>query len=102
MKMIQKGKNDLFPEIIDTWRISEKVPTWLSDQAQVRFVDGEGNITLDYNDLSTGGREILKSGKQGILVRLDTKDSYVCHSTGKPIFSLRPKQIELLYEELIQ
>lgn len=97
MKMIQRGKNDKYPEIIDTWRFYEKVPSWLSDQAQVKFIDGEGNITLDYINLSTGGREILKSGRQGVLVRLDNINSFVCHSPGLPLFSLRPKQIELLY-----
>lgn len=99
MEMIQRGKNDKYPEKIKTWKISEKVPSWLSDRAQVNFVDGNGNIYLEMNNLSNGGRDIIKSGKQGTLVRLNSQEHYVCYSCGYPIFSLSPKQLELLYTE---
>ena len=51
------------------------------------------------NNLSNGGRDIIKSGKQGTLVRLNSQEHYVCYSCGYPIFSLSPKQLELLYTE---
>lgn len=96
--MIQRGKNDKYPKEIEIWGLGDKVPSWLSDLAQVKFIDGEGNITLGMNILSTGGREILRADGKGVLVRLLSGDSKVCYSPGKPVFVLKPKQLRLLYK----
>ncbi len=97
--MVQRGLNSKYPERIDTWRLGESVPDWLSDRAKVLFIDGEGNITLDMFKLDTGGVEIKNSDGKGILVKMKTGDSVLCYSSGKNIFSLKPKQLELLYQE---
>lgn len=98
MIMIQRGYNPKYPENIDTWKIGDKVPEWLSDRASVKFIDGEGNITLNINQINTGGFEIKNSGNQGILIKTDTPDSLICFSQGYGIFKLRPKQLNLLYK----
>ena len=96
--MIQRGMNNLYPEKIETWKVGEKVPEWLSDNAKVLSLDDEGNIRLDTNKLSTGGIAIKNSSGFGVLVELKTINSIVCYSPGK-IFSLKPEQLELLYVE---
>ena len=101
--MIQKGKNNKYPKTIEIWGLGDKVPGWLSDQAQVKFIDGEGNITLGMNILSTGGREIIRADGKGILVKLETGDSKVCWGKeNKQIFALKPKQLKLLYKNDIK
>ena len=99
MMMIQRGMNSKYPEKINTWRLGENIPEWLSDRAKVLFIDGDGNITLDLLKLDTGGVEIKNSDGKGILVKMETGDSVLCYSNGKNIFSLKPKQLELLYQE---
>ena len=97
MIMLQRGRNDKYPKIIETWGIGEKVPEWLSDNASINFIDGDGNLFLKTRDLSNGGKEIIASDGINVLVRLNTKDSKLCYAKGYPIFSLRPIQLELLY-----
>lgn len=96
--MIQRGMNDRYPDTIETWEIGDKIPEWLSDKAQVTFIDGEGNLTINMRKLSSGGRDIISSDGKNVLVRMETPTSRVCYSPKRPIFSLRPEQIELLYE----
>lgn len=98
MKMTQRGMNDRYPDKIETWKLGDKIPEWLSDKAQIVFIDGEGNLTLNIRNLNSGGKEIIGSDGKSILVKLDTPKSQVCYSPKKPIFSLRPEQIDLLYE----
>ena len=99
MKMIQRGENDKYPKNIETWKFGEKVPEWLSDRASIKFMDGEGNLTLNYRNLSNGGKEIISSDGITTLIKLDTFDSYVCFSTDHQLISLKPIQLELLYRE---
>lgn len=90
MKYRQKGYNCLWPWEIETWRIGEKVPEWLSDIALVEFIDGEGNITLRTRSISNGGYEILQAGidKAITLVRVNKKEDFVFI----PSRSIPPKQ----------
>lgn len=97
--MIQRGENNKYPMEIETWKFGEKIPEWLSDRANVKFIDGEGNITLNTRDLNNNGREIISSDGVNTLIRLNTADSYVCFSKSHPLISLRPIQLELLYVE---
>jgi hypothetical protein len=98
MKMTQRGMNDIYPDEIETWKLGDKIPEWLSDKAQVIFIDGEGNLTLNIRDLNSGGKEIIGSDGKSILVKMETPKSLVCYSPRRPIFSLRQEQIDLLYE----
>lgn len=98
MRMIQRGMNDRYPDTIDTWRLGEKIPEWLSDKAQVTFIDGEGNLTINIRDLNSGGKEIIEANGKSTLVKMETSNSRVCYSPDSPIFSLRPEQLDLLYE----
>lgn len=102
----QTGYNSDYPKKIITWRFGEKVPEWISDNAKVIFIDGEGNITLDIVETSSGGIEILSSDGSKIFLKLKSKLDYVCKKVNsnkdidystKEIFSLTPKQFELLY-----
>lgn len=96
----QCGRNPSFPEVLtSTWKYGQPIPEWLSDVAAVEFVDGEGNITLKIEETSTGGINIIRSGRDGVLVNLASKQSIVCKSTDWPIFSLTPIQFDLLYKE---
>lgn len=95
----QKGENKKYPNEIIAWIVGDKIPEWLSDKAKVKFVDGEGNITLETNETTTGGLEIKDSTGTSILVRLESKSDYVCidKENKGSIFTLTKKQINLLY-----
>ena len=97
--MRQRGENPKYPEEIVYWRVGMKVPEWLSDQARVKFIDGEGNITLEKRDRVEGGYEILGSDGISILVRTKGMGDYICFDGRSRIFSLTEKQMELLYKE---
>lgn len=100
MMAIQRGENKNYPYQIITWRLGEKVPEWLSDRAKVKFIDGEGNLTLDWLETSTGGLDIQDSSGLNILVKMKTKESILCFSKKENrIFSLTPIQYNLLYTE---
>lgn len=98
----QKGYNSNFPEEILTWRWGEIVPEWLSDKARVKFVDGDGNITLETNDTTTGGFEVIDSTGSSVLVKLESKNDSVCINkkeiSGR-VFPLSKIQLDLLYTE---
>lgn len=99
----QLGHNDKYPEKIYTWKLGEAVPDWLSDKAKINFIDGDGNLTLDTHETSSGGFEIINSGGTGTLVTLRSKKDYVCVGVKKEediIFPLTQTQLELLYEPL--
>ena len=95
----QRGENNLFPNTINTWVRGDKVPEWLSDIAKVNFIDAEGNKYLEMSDISAGGYEIKESSGVNALVRASGRDSIICFGDGK-IFSLTPKQLSILYEEI--
>lgn len=94
----QLGYNKKYPETVDTWKFgSTSVPEWLSDRAKVKFIDGEGNLTLDILETNTGGYEIKNTEGTGALLLVPGKDDFVCYGDGK-IFSLTPVQFKLLYK----
>lgn len=92
----QSGYNEAYPQEIETWKWGDDIPDWLSDRAKVNFVDGEGNITLETHETSSGGIEIIDSGGSGTLVKLRSKKDYVCNGDNK-IFPLTETQLNLLY-----
>ena len=102
MKFKLIGRNNRFPDKIDTWKFGENpVPEWLSEIAKVSSIDPDNDtIQLDFRKTNTGGIEILDSSGKSTLVKLETKDSYVCKNLDTEvggIFALTPKQLELLY-----
>lgn len=97
MTLIQSGYNDRYPLKIETWRLGEEIPDWLSDRAKINFIDGDGNLTLDIHETSSGGYEIINSGGTGTLILLKSKRDYVCMGDGV-IFPLSEIQLNLLYK----
>lgn len=115
---VQKGYNCLWPYEIEVWKWGEPVPEWLSDQAGITFIDGEGNITLKTRELSGGGVEILQAGSNEALVRLKNKGTDMVYfplpSIGYPKFppeftpyrwigfpkSISKKELQLIYKPL--
>lgn len=96
---IQSGKNNKYPNKIETWKYGEQpIPEWISDICKVKFVDGLGNITLDYRETNTGGIEFISADGSRVAISLKNKSDFVCCG-DKRIFVLRPIQLELLYKE---
>ena len=98
MKYIQSGRNDKYPKEIETWRFGEKVPEWISDICKVKFIDGLGNLTLDYRETNTGGLELISSSGDRTVLIIKSKKDYVCWGDSK-LFTLRPIQLNLLYKQ---
>ena len=95
--MIQKGRNNSYPQTIQVWRRGELVPEWLSDRACIVSIDLNTGYSLRYRDTVSGGYEILDSSGIDVLVRTERKEDYICFGDNGKIFSLSPKQIKLLY-----
>ena len=97
MNYSQRGRNNKYPEKIETWKIGEKVPIWLSDRARIKFIDGNGNMTLDRRDRGDGSYEIIEASGIQTLVTVKERNGVVCFGDGR-VFSLRERQLEILYE----
>lgn len=97
--LVQRGYNSKYPEKIEFWRIGDDIPEWISDKAKVIFIDGEGKLTLEMTDTSTGGVEIMDSSGTRVLIRLESKKDYVCINSSHKgeLFTLSQKQLDLLY-----
>lgn len=93
----QAGKNDKYPQTIETWRKGDKVPEWLSDICKVTFVDGNGDITLESRETSTGGYELISSTGNETVIKTINSNDYVCRGDNGKIFSLTQIQLDLLY-----
>lgn len=99
----QSGRNDAYPDEIETWKFGENIPDWISDICKVKFIDAEGNMTLDTRDTNTGGVEIISSDGARVAIKLNNKSDIVCYcSKTKKIFVLTPIQLSLLYKEVIK
>lgn len=98
--MIQQiGENKKYPQKALIWEYGMKIPEWLSDRAKVKFLDGEGNITLETSKSNTGSIDILDcSGK--ILVTMKDITSVLIFDKTYGIISLTRKQLDLLYEKM--
>ena len=97
--MIQKGRNNLYPQSIRIWKRGEKVPEWLSDRAFITSIDLKNGYNLKYRETTTGGYEILDSSGVNVLIRTIGREDYVCLGDNGRIFSLSPKQVKLLYKD---
>lgn len=102
----QRGINKKYPREIEAWRLGDDtpVPGWLSDIAKISAINtGKDTVQLGFRKLTGGGIEIPDSSGQSVLVSLKTEDSFICRPTGVVaggIFSLTPKQLELLYVKI--
>ena len=95
----QVGRNDKYPETVETWQLGEPVPEWLSDRAMVESLDDNGNLTLVTRQTNGGkGLEIIASGSvlSNKLVELKDKEGYVCFGDGR-IFYIGPRAFPYLY-----
>ena len=97
MRWKQRGYNGKYPREIETWQHGEHVPEWLIRLAKVKFIDGEGNVTLEFRETSVGP-ELLESSGRNPLVKMREKSDFICLGDDH-IFSLTEKQINLLYEQ---
>lgn len=95
----QRGRNDSFPDEILVWKIGDPVPEWLSDRASIAYIDDvTGNVGLNMTETSTGGYIIKDASGMADLVKLVSREDYVCKSTDNDrIFSLSHIQLGLLY-----
>ncbi len=100
MSYKQRGQNEKYPVEVEIWRLGDKVPEWLSDRARIKFIDGEGNMTLDRRDHGSGGFEIISADGIHPLVNISERDGVVCFGDGR-IFGLRKRQFEILYWSMV-
>lgn len=97
--MIQRGRNEKYPEKIEVWRKGSKVPEWLSDRAKIDMLDlGNEDKILKITELSSGGYELFDSSGKNVLVKVPEENGYVCFGNSK-IFALKERELELLYKE---
>lgn len=96
--MIQKGRNNTYPQSIRIWKRGEKVPEWLSDKACVTSIDLKNGYNLKYRETTTGGYEVLDSSGINVLVRATSRNDYICLGDNGKFFSLSPEQLKLLYK----
>ena len=59
---------------------------WLSDRAKVKFIDGEGNVTLDRRDRGDGSYEIVSAAGVQNLVIVPERTGAVCF--GETVYSV--------------
>ena len=98
----QRGENPEWPITLEgLWKYGESIPEWLSDRANVTIMSGDGIKNIEIRETSSGGFEIIDSGKAGILVSLKKKDWYVIFD-GKRVAAISPEQLLFLYEEKIE
>jgi hypothetical protein len=97
---IQSGKNDKYPQKIEIWKYGEQpIPEWITDICKVSFIDGNGNITLEYRETSTGGVEFISTAEGNkTAFTIKSKNDIVCWGDSR-LFVLRPIQFELLYKK---
>lgn len=90
------GRNNKYPETIETWKLGEPVPSWISDVANIKGLSEKGEPILDIREGSGGEYEIITSGTNQVLVKARSKEDYICFG-GRRIFVLTEKQMDLLY-----
>lgn len=100
--LIQRGHNSNYPKEITTWCPDTDmtiVPDWVNFRCRVKNIDDEfGNPILDYSKTSEGGYQFKGSDGVSIAFTTSSPGEYICYcAKEEKIFSLRPKQLDLLY-----
>ena len=99
-KYIQRGFNIEWPEkIMDTWKRGENVPEWLSDRANVTIMSSDGIKNIETRETSSGGYEIIDSGKNVILVTNTPYEEISIPQNAKSViitFATSPDNIEVV------
>ena len=94
----QKGNNPEFPDKAIVWKYGDKeIPEWLTDRANIKELNENGNPILDIRTRVSGEIEILESGGRDILVKLKNENSFLLYSKTHPILSVTEHQLKLLY-----
>lgn len=96
MIFIQCGRNEKYPEQIETWKRGEELPSWISDNCKIIRIEGTSLIP-EIRGVLGGGFEIVRETGQA-LVSTKSDDDYVCFGNGR-IFSLTERQLKFLYKE---
>lgn len=96
MNYKQKGKNSKYPDSISVWFLKDKhnIPYWLTESAAILGFDEFD----DYPILDIRGNSIQRSDGKGFLVVFTSEEDCICFGDNK-IFSLTPKQLEILYKK---
>lgn len=100
---IQRGENSDYPKEIRVWRKISKLspPSWMTDICKVVSIDN-GYYQLEVRKFNTGEYEYLAPDLTPIVHVSDDSD-YICYGDINKyrknyIFSLTPKQLNLLYK----
>lgn len=96
MIFIQSGRNEKYPNQIETWRRGEILPSWISDNCKIIAMEGT-RLIPEYRGVSGGGFEIVRENGTALVSTKSDRD-FVCYGDGK-IFSLSQTQLGLLYTE---
>lgn len=101
---IQRGENLAYPLEIRCWskKLDENIPSWLSDICKVNSINNDGVYIVETRKYDDGSYDYLSSDHQPI-VNVSSDEDWICiGDKGKyvknMIFSLTPKQFELLYK----
>lgn len=103
-EFVQRGENPVYPKKVVCWRKSSNTvpPEWLTDKSKVIGIT-DGTYELATRKYDDGTYEYITPDLHTI-VKVSSDDDYICmgdiskYEKGK-IFSLRPRQFELLYRE---
>ena len=100
-KAVMKGRNPKYPPSIEYWKLGIRpVPEWLSDKAKVKGMEGD-SVILDLRYGTNGGYEIIGSDGLGVLIKTGSREDLICFGEDK-LFTLRPLQFEILYQETVE
>ena len=101
---IQRGENLEYPLEIRCWRktLDENVPTWLSDKCKITTITEDGMYLLKTRKYNDDSYDYLSPDNQPV-EKVNSDEDWICiGDKGKyvkdMIFSLTPKQFELLYK----
>ena len=61
------------------------------------FVDGNGSVTLESRETSTGGYELVSSTGNETVIKTMNSSDYICRGDNGKIFTLTHIQLDLLY-----
>lgn len=98
-RWVQKGENPKYPKFIETWKVGQDVPEWLSDIAKITGMTGDsGKVSIELRETNTGGYEIIDSSGKYTLVKAKNRGDYICFVPGQKLFSLSELQVNLIYK----
>lgn len=101
---VQRGENPAYPKRIKCWRKIDNTtpPTWLSDRSKVERIEDDGVYVLSTRKYDDGSYEYITPDLLPI-VKVSSDSDWICFGDVSKydrdkIFSLRPRQFEILYK----